>query len=102
MEVTSLIIILMTVPVAFCMLTWLVATAYRLYVPEKAETAREIPIRFSRPLRSFDTVVAVDAREIKAGQRRELDRIGCRYAYSRGLSTGPPVDWIDELWRRRN
>jgi hypothetical protein len=101
-QVTSLIIILVTVPVAFCMLTWVLATVYRLYFAERVESIPDIPIQFSRPLRSFDTVVAVGVREIKESQRKRLNSSHCRYTFSRGLSNGLPSDWLDDMWRRRN
>lgn len=102
MEVTSLIFVLVAAPVVFCALIWLVATVYRLYFPEPVETLRDISVHISPAVGTFDTVAAVGVREIKAIQRREFDRSECRYAYARGLSTGLPADWIDELWRRRN
>lgn len=102
MQVTSLIIVLVTVPIAFCMLTWVVATVYRLYFPVEIESAPDIPIRFSPPPESCDTVMAVGVREIKESQRRQLNSSLCRYSYSHGTSNGLPSDWVDDVWHRRN
>lgn len=102
MQVTSLIIVLVAVPIAFCMLTWVIATIYRLYFVGRIETVPEFPIRFSRTVASVHTVAAVGAREIKESQRKRLSGTHCHYTFSRGLSTGLPSDWLDDMWRRRN
>jgi len=102
-DVTSLIFVLVGVPVIFCVLTYLVATAYRVYFPEKEMPAEE-PAE-AAPRRRFrkDEPVTVGVREIKEDQRR-MSATPARsfYSFSNGLSNGLPADWMDEVRRRRN
>lgn len=103
MQVTSLIFLLVAVPIAFCMLTWVIATIYRLYFPEPS--ARELPIRSIRlplPIKPVSVAMAVGVREIKENQRRQFSSSAAHYSFENGLSNGVPSDWVDDVWRRRN
>ncbi len=93
----------MAVPIAFCMLTWVIATIYRLYFPEPS--IRVVPSRSIRlPLRvkSMSVALAVGVREIKENQRRQFSSSATHYSFENGLSSGVPSDWVDDVWRRRN
>ena len=103
MQVTSLIFLLVAVPIAFCMLTWVVATIYRLYFPEPA--ARVEPgrsVRLPLRLKPISMAVAVGVREIKENQRRQFSSSATHYTFSNGLSSGVPSDWVVDVHRRRN
>lgn len=103
MQVTSLIFLLVAVPIAFCMMTWVVATVYRLYFPEQTIMHEpDRPMQFAPRLRPLDTVVAVGVREIKENQRRQFSSSASHYSFSNGYSNGVPTDWVDDVWRRRN
>lgn len=103
MHVTSLIFLLVAVPVAFCMLTWVVATIYRLYFPEPvARVHPERSIRLPLRLKPVSMAMAVGVREIKENQRRRFSSSATHYSFSNGLSNGVPSDWVDDVWRRRN
>ncbi|MEX0747489.1 MAG: hypothetical protein WD275_05760 [Rhodothermales bacterium] len=103
MDVTSLIFVLIGAPVVFCVLTYLVATAYRVYFPEMQPPIEQPPE--AAPRRSFrtDEPVPVGVREIKEDQRRMMSILAASsYSFSHGFSSGLPSDWMDEVWRRRN
>lgn len=103
MHVTSLIFLLVAVPVAFCMLTWVVATIYRLYFPETSiGSAPARIVRLPPRLRPTNMAEAVGVREIKENQRRQFGSSVARYSYANGFSNGVPNDWVDDVWRRRN
>lgn len=85
------------------MLTWVVATVYRLYVPEAPlRSESDSVVRLSPRLRTINVPVAVGAREIKENQRRQLSASTSHYSLSNGLSSGVPSDWVEDVWRRRN
>jgi hypothetical protein len=101
-EFTSLIFVLIGVPVVFCVLTYLVATAYRIYVPEKLTPIDE-PVELLSRREARTERVLVGIREIKEDQRRlSTIRATSSYTFSNGLSSGLPSDWIEEVRRRRN
>lgn len=103
MQVTSLIFVLVAVPIAFCMLTWAVATIYRLYVPEPpAPNESGRLVRLAPSLKPINMAVAVGVREIKENQRRQFSSSAAHYSFSNGLSNGVPTDWVEDVWRRRN
>lgn len=103
MHVSSLILLLVAVPTAFCMLTWVIATVYRLYVPETPAVAEpDRIVQLAPSLKPINMAVAVGAREIKENQRRRFSASPTQYSFSNGLSTGLPHDWVDDVWRRRN
>lgn len=93
-----MILLLILIPTAFCMLTWVVVTAGRLLFPER-------PLPFDRdrlqawpPQASLEVPVA--ARDIRQDQQRR--RQVRTYQYLGGDSEGLPAAWHDELWLRRN
>lgn len=104
MDVASLIFIIVAVPIVFCMLTWVAATAYRLYFPEKP-LPLETQLSFvskgqpSTP----DLALPVGVREIKEDQQRwQRNEAISSYHFSCGISNGLPSCWLDDVWRRSN
>ena len=85
------------------MLTWLVATAYRIYFPEKPlPLEKKVEPFLQRPIKSQEPV-SIGAREIKENQRRTRQvRVDSLYSYTPGFSSGVPTDWLEQMWRRRN
>lgn len=102
MQVTSLIILLVAIPIVFCMLTWVVATAYRLYFPDKPlPLENELTFISRAESTTVDLPVPVGVREIKEDQRRRSGA-GCSYCFAHGISNGVPSGWLEDMWRRRN
>lgn len=90
--------LLLVAPLFFFLLTWVVATVYRLYFPEQP-----LPLQISRVhLRHQRTAeqVSVGAREIREDQRREDAPVEYHYP---GFPSGQfPEDWVRDLYQRRN
>lgn len=91
--------LLVVAPLFFFLLTWVVATVYRLYFPE-----RPLPLGASavqvRRRRAAGEEVPVGVREIREDQRREERPVPYRYA---GFPSGQlPDDWEKDLHQRRN
>lgn len=104
MHVVSLIFIIVAIPIVFCMLTWVAATVYRLYFPEKP---LPLDTQFSLISRAehatSDLAVPVGVREIKEDQQRwQRSESISPYYFSCGISNGMPSCWLDDVWRRRN
>jgi hypothetical protein len=91
-------------PIFIFLLTWVVATAYRLYFPEQAAPFEEDPVMVREQARKQGLSVPVGVREIRADQRRQrrLQRAQTAYHYAWGGSDGLPASWRDDLWQRRN
>lgn len=103
-QVTSLIFLIVAIPILFCMITWVAATAYRLYFPEKP-LPLERELAFISRLDSApksDLPVPIGVRQIKENERRRRSVRAERYDFDRGISNGLPSDWLDDLWQRRN
>ena len=94
--------LLLVAPLFFFLLTWAVATVYRLYFPERS---LPLPADAMKPRRrrrpAAGEHMLVGAREIREDQRRERDGpVPYRYA---GFPSGQlPEDWKRALHRRRN
>lgn len=104
MHVVSLIFIIVAIPIVFCMLTWVAATVYRLYFPEKPLPLESQLSFVSRgDLSTPDLAVPVGVREIKEDQQRwQRSESVAPYHFSCGISSGLPTCWLDDVWRRRN
>lgn len=103
-HVVSLIFIIVAIPVIFCMLTWVAATVYRLYFPEKPlPLESQLSFISSGPHDAPDLAIPVGVREIKEEQRRSqrIEHIA-PYSFSCGISNGLPSCWLDDVWLRRN
>ena len=95
--------LLLVAPLFFFLLTWCVATVYRLYFPERPaplRTGASVPRRPRRHAAAGEQAL-VGAREIREEQRREDDGpVPYRYA---GFPSGQiPDDWKRDLHQRRN
>ncbi len=92
-------------PILFFLLTWVVATVYRLYFPEHPLPFEEDPVVLREEATSRGNSIPVGVREIRADQRRKR-RQGVPhmpdYHYAWGGSDGFPEAWRDDLWQRRN
>lgn len=104
MQVVSLIFIIVAIPIVFCMLTWVAATVYRLYFPEKPlPIDRHFSIVSRSGPESPEMAVPVGVREIKEDQQRwQRSETISPYYFSCGISNGLPSCWLDDVWRRRN
>ncbi len=103
MQVTSLIFLVVAIPILFCTITWVIATAYRLYFPEKPlPLEKELSFVSHIAPSSSALPVPIGVREIKEDERRRrLNQSAC-YRFTNGMSNGVPSDWLDDVWRRRN
>lgn len=104
MQVVSLIFIIVAVPIIFCMVTWVAATAYRLYFPEKPlPLETQLSFVSQADHAAINLAVPVGVREIKEDQQRwQRKESITSYHFSCGISTGLPSCWLDDVWRRRN
>lgn len=91
-------------PILFFLLTWVVATAYRLYFPEKPITFDNDPVVLQEQRRRKKESIPVGVREIREDQRRNqyLGKSSPDYQYAWGYSEGFPEVWRDNVWMRRN
>lgn len=102
-HVTSLIFLLVAIPILFCMITWVAATAYRLYFPEKpVPLERELAFVSRAEPTSSELLVPIGVREIKEDERRRRLSESTSYQFTNGMSNGVPSDWLDDVWCRRN
>lgn len=91
-------------PLIFFLVTWAIATAYRLYFPERPLPFEQDPVMKRRRATANGRSVAVGLREIRADERqrrREATRQH-HYHYAWGGSDGFPEEWEEDLWHRRN
>lgn len=85
------------------MMTWVIATAYRLYFPEKPiPLEKELTFVSRIQPASSQLPVPIGVRQIKEDQRRRRQSRSVSYDFSNGISNGVPSDWLDDVWRRRN
>jgi hypothetical protein len=92
-------------PILVFLLTWVVATVYRLYFPEEVASFDKDPVMLRERARQEGRALPVGVREIRADQRRQrrLERAHNRaYHYAWGGSDGFPESWRENLWQRRN
>lgn len=101
MGIASIILVLVAVPTLFVLITWVVATAYRIYFPEKVLPIEEEMLTIGRRPAPVREPALVGVREIREEQRR-MQEGHIRYYYTSGYSHGVPAAWIEELWQRRN
>lgn len=92
--------LLVVAPLFFFLLTWVVATVYRLYFPEYPLPLRSDAVRTRQRRSATGEHVSVGVREIREDQRREVHSVSYRYA---GFPSGQlPDDWAEDLYERRN
>jgi len=92
-------------PIFVFLLTWVAATAYRLYFPEEPLPFERDPVVMREKARRAGQSVPVGVREIRADQRRKKRKSAVQfpdYHYAWGGSDGFPEAWREDLWRRRN
>jgi hypothetical protein len=95
-----LLFLFIVAPLFFFLLTWVVATVYRLYFPEQPLPLRARAVQVRRRRASAGEDVPVGVREIREDQRSEDEPVPYRYA---GFPTGRlPEDWARDLHERRN
>lgn len=92
-------------PIVFFLLTWVVATVYRLYFPEEPMLFENDPVVIRERATQSGNSVPVGIREIRADQRRhrrlQAEQIAYQY-YTWGGSAGFPEEWREDVWVRRN
>lgn len=91
-------------PIIFFLLTWVIATVYRLYFPERPLPFEQDPVMVRQRATDRGKSVPVGLREIRADERhrrRESARERS-YHYAWGGSDGFPEQWEEDLWQRRN
>jgi hypothetical protein len=91
-------------PVLFFLLTWVVATAYRLYFPEKPIAFDRDPVVLQEQRLRQEQSTPVGVREIREDQRRSqyLGESSPDYQYVWGYSDGFPEAWRNDVRMRRN
>lgn len=93
MQLTSLIFLIVAVPILFCMITWVVATAYRLYFPAKPlPLERELAFIARSESSTSELAVPIGVREIKEDERRRRLSQSASYQFTNGMSNGVPSD----------
>lgn len=98
------LLVILLGPILFFMVTWAIATVYRLYFPERSLPFEEDPVVIRERATAKGKSVPVGVREIRADQRRAR-RQGAQqssYTYAWGGSDGFPEEWHENLWKRRN
>lgn len=92
--------LLLVAPLFVFLLTWVVATVYRLYFPEHPLPLRSGPVQVRRRRTAAGEQEPVGVREIREDQRQERPPVAYQYA---GFPTGRlPDDWERDLHQRRN
>jgi hypothetical protein len=92
-------------PILVFLITWIAATAYRIYFPEEPLPFERDPVVVREKATRAGQSIPVGVREIRADQRRKKRQDAIRYPeyhYARGWSDGFPEAWREDLWRRRN
>lgn len=91
-------------PIIFFLMTWVIATLYRLYFPERPLPFDRDPVTIHRRAVANGKGTPVGVREIQADERhRRREAAHDRsYHYAWGGSDGFPEQWEEELWQRRN
>lgn len=91
-------------PIIFFLLTWVVATVYRLYFPEEPLPFEQDPVMVRRRKADHGKSVPVGLREIRADERHRRRKAAQEhsYHYAWGGSDGFPEQWEEDLWQRRN
>ncbi|MEX0600809.1 MAG: hypothetical protein WD021_03280 [Rhodothermales bacterium] len=103
MQITTFILFIVAAPILFCMLTWVAATVYRLYFPEKPlPLDRQLSIVSRWEPSAPEMPVPIGVREIKEDQRRRRRSRATHYQFANGLSNGVPSDWLEDVKQRRN
>lgn len=102
-SISTLILFMVAVPTAFFMFVWVVATALRLYFPQRHVPFFEQHVAWPPHARTYDRAGLVRVRDIRAAQvRHHRERVRIPYEYVVGEAGGLPDDWMHELWERRN
>lgn len=106
MSIVYLTFAIVTTPVLFFMLTWVVVTACRILRPEKPlplDRRRRVIAHRRAPVREASRPVSVrDIREEQRIHRLQEEATGLCYQYDHGISIGVPTAWIEDLRARRN
>ncbi|MES3629874.1 MAG: hypothetical protein PPP56_06885 [Longimonas sp.] len=91
-------------PILFFLLTWVLATAYRLYFPEKPLSFEGDSIVLWDERAHEEKSVPVGAQDIRERQRRSqyLRKTSPDYRYAWGDSDGFPEAWRENIRMRRN
>ena len=94
---------LLVLPIFFFLMVWVLATAYRLLVPEQPAPLEADPVAIRRKAAAEGRSVPVGAREIREDQRHaQTTPARAPYHYAGGDSDGLPEAWREDLWRRCN
>ena len=103
MPVLYVLFAIVAVPILFFMLTWVVITACKLFVPSKPPVIEHDPGELRRTATSEGYSIPVGAREIREDQRYISNQTQeVTYHYEYGDSEGLPTLWYEELIHRRN
>ncbi|MFQ5569935.1 MAG: hypothetical protein ACE5G0_09685 [Rhodothermales bacterium] len=103
MSVIYIVFAIIAVPVLLLMVTWAVATAYRLIYPETSCRVEADPVAVRQRATAAGEHVPVGTREIREDQRyHRREHPSGSYVYHSGTSEGVPLNWAEDLWRRRN
>lgn len=95
--------VIVVAPLFFFLFTWAVATACRLYFPERPLPLQADAVKRRWRKAAAGRAMAVGVREIREDQRRHrLERSPVRYHYAGFASGELPEDWVEDLWQRRN
>lgn len=92
-------------PIFFFLLAWVVATAYRLYFPERPLPFENDPVVVRERATASGKTLPVGVREIRADQRRRQRQHEPQVEYEYRPWSGPeafPEEWRHNLWLRRN
>ena len=97
-----LFLVLVVVPVVFCMVSWVLFTASRLFAVEDASSGEQNAYRLRKRSRTTGTPVPVSSITVGDQARYLLvPRVNAYRLHDDG-STGIPNLWHDDIWLRRN
>lgn len=97
-----LFLVLVVVPVVFCMVSWVLFTASRLYRPENTAELERRAFRQRARARVVSEPVPIGSQTISDDSRYLAIKQGHVYSMRQDRSTGIPFFWHDDIWLRRN
>lgn len=97
-----LFLVLVVVPVVFCMVSWVLFTASRLFAVDDVDSAEQNAYKLRKRTRIAGTPMPIGS-NADGGQSRYLfvPRVNTYRLKDEG-STGIPNLWHDDIWIRRN
>ena len=89
-------------PVLACAFFWAILAGIKIFASD--DPSPEVRQAYARRVRhrSHGRPIKVGARDIQEDNGLAADRNIVIYNLDHRVSTGPPIEWVDDLWARRN